>query len=334
MLISGSGQIRFNQYTSDGPFSSTTPTYNLGVDNNGRVIQVSPNYAGSSYLDVEVDRIDYNSNTDTDLTGAASYGFVVNPLMTDIPNANKMVINNRVKADVSRIKINIGSFTQEMNVVTPVSMSQIVIGNTATGAGASWATYDITAVTLLNDPSQGDYLDMTLIHQSNQGGTDFDLSAAVGVFRLRPKNNVSTSTIYPIKNYYTTIQYGNLSGTNSVSSTIFGFWLDDTFRAGLSTGDEIIVEAKYFDNTGQTGETGPTISFITFATTNSGNRLTRQWLTRVNGGSGEVFQISNSDGNYGATQIFKFQYWQRSSSEYGLIPLRAYDSKQQGSQLN
>ncbi len=327
MLISGSGQIRFNQYTSGGPFSSTTPTYNLGVDDDGRVVQVSPNYKGSDYNVITADRIDYNSYTSTEFTGASSYQIDLDSTAgynTAVPNANKILLQTTDKETSLRAKINIGSFTQEMNIITPVSQSRFIIGNNTSNN----ATYNIKSVSLLNDPTEGDYIDMFLEFVSKNGSTDFTISSPLSSLQFRSINNVSTSTIYPISNYYTRISLGNLSTEN----TIFGFWLDETFRSTLKTGDQLNVEVKWFSDA-SFGESGENISFIAFAT-QDGSTLRRRFLTRENGAGTEVFQVSNSDSSYGKTQVFIFQYFERDSTEYGLIPISSYDSFQQGVQLN
>ena len=335
MKIGYNGQIQLAEYGNSGNFVSSSPTYNLGVDTTGNIVEVSTNYSGSNYQVNTVDRIDYNSYTNEDLTGAASYQFVVDGTVgfnTAVPDTNKILIQTTTKSSSTRIKINIGSFTEEMNIMTPVSQSRLLIGNTNAGVGNDWAVYEVTQVSLLNDATKGDYLDLYLEYISEVGGTTFTAGTGLEVLQFRPTNTTSTTTIYPISDYYTRITFGNLS--DDAIDTLFGFWLDEGFRANtLKTGDELIVEAKWFSD-GVFGESGGTINFITFAT-QDGSTLRRRFLSRDNGNGSEVFQVGNStDANYGKTQIFKFQYWERSSTEYGLIPLSAYDSYQQPSVLN
>ena len=335
MKIGYNGQIQLAKYGNSGNFVSSSPTYNLGVDTTGNIVEVSTNYSGSNYQVNTVDRIDYNSYTNEDLTGAASYQFVVDGTVgfnTAVPDTNKILIQTTTKSSSTRIKINIGSFTEEMNIMTPVSQSRLLIGNTNAGPGNDWAVYEVTQVSLLNDATKGDYLDLYLEYISEVGGTTFTAGTGLEVLQFRPTNTTSTTTIYPISNYYTRITFGNLS--DDAIDTLFGFWLDENFRTNtLKTGDELIVEAKWFSD-GVFGESGGTINFIAFAT-QDGSTLRRRFLSRDNGNGSEVFQVGNStDANYGKTQIFKFQYWERSSTEYGLIPLSAYDSYQQPSVLN
>ena len=335
MRIGYNGQIQLNQYGSAGNFVSSTPTYNLGVDTAGNIVETSTNYSGSNYNPIDVNRIDYNSYTNEDLTGAASYQFVVDGTVgfnTAVPDANKILIQTTTKASSTRIKINIGSFTQEMNSITPVSQSRLLIGNTNAGAGQDWAVYDIYQVSLLNDPVKGDYLDMYLEYISEEGGATFTAGTGLEVLQFRPQNTTSTTTIYPISNYYTKLSLGNLSDTSI--DTLFGFWLDNDFRTNtLKTGDELLVEVKWFSDT-SFGETGGDISLITFNTGN-GSTLRRQFLAKiVTPGTPATYQISTTNGNYGKTQVFKFQYWERSSTEYGLIPLYAHDSNFQTTFLN
>jgi len=327
MKIGYNGQIQLAEYGNSGNFVSSSPVYNLGVDTAGNIVEVSTDYSGSNYEVITETRIDYNSYTDNELTGNDDYQFLISPLMTDIPNTNQIVIKSITKTDVDRIKINIGANTEAMNLITPVSMSRLIIGNT----GTNIATYNVKTKSLLNDPIKGDYLDMTLEYVSQGGGSSFTAGSDLQTFQFRPQNTTSTTTIYPISNYYTRITFGNLS--DNTIDTLFGFWLDEDFRTNtLKTGDELIVEAKWFSNT-DFGESGATINFISFNTLD-GNILRRDFLRRTNFSNTEVFQISNTDGNYGKPQVFKFQYWERSPTEYGLIPLQAFDSNQQPSVLS
>ena len=170
---------------------------------------------------------------------------------------------------------------------------------------------------------------MFLEFVSENGSANFTLADPLGSLQFRGLGNITTNTIFPISNYYTRISLGNLSDAD----TIFGFWLDEDFRTNtLKTGDKLIVEAKWFSDA-SFGESGNAISFITFAT-QDGSTLRRRFLSRDNGNGSEVFQINNNDSNYGKAQVFTFQYFERDSTEYGLIPISSYDSFQQSVFLN
>jgi len=241
-----------------------------------------------------------------------------------VPDTNKILIQTTTKASSTRIKINIGSFTQEMNSITPVSQSRLLIGNdNSAGPTSDWAVYEVTQVSLLNDPVKGDYLDLYLEYISEVGGTTFTAGTGIEVLQFRPTNTTSTTTIYPISDYYTRITFGNLSDDSI--DTLFGFWLNNDFRTNtLKTGDELIVEAKWFSDA-DFGEDGGDVNLILF-NTEDGSTLRRQFIGKtVTPGSTPVFQIKTGE-NYGKTQIFKFQYWERSSTEYGLSLLSAHDS--------
>ena len=327
MKIWNDGKIKLYNYNDAGNFLSNSPNYNLGVDTVGNIVQISPYYSGSNYEVVTETRIDYNSYTANELTGNDDYQFLISPLMTDIPNANQVVIKSRTKNIVDRVKINIGANTEAMNIVTPVSMSRLIMGNGIN----DYASYNVKTKSLLNDPIKGDYLDMTLEYVTQIGANDFTVGSDLQTFQFSPQNTTSTTTIYPIKNYYTRISFGNLS--DDAIDTLFGFWLDENFRANLNTGDELTVEAKWFSDV-DFGENGGDINFITFNTRN-GNTLRRQFIGRtVTPSSTPVYQVSTTNQNYGKTQIFKFQYWERSSTEYGLMVLSTHDSYFQPSVLS
>ena len=220
-----------------------------------------------------------------------------------------------------------------MNIVTPTSQSRVIIGNTA----GDYATYNIKKSTIEDGGVSGNYLTLVTEWVSDVGVPDFTVASNLGALRFRPISNTTTSTIYPISNYYTSIVFGNLSSNDDVDNTIFGFWLDETFRGTLVSGDELIVSAKFSSTTGFS-TTGNKIYFITFNNDGSSTTppvLRRNFLTRIQTpGSPAVFEVSNTQNNWGPTQIFKFQYWERGEDEYGLIELNSFNTRQQNSTLN
>jgi hypothetical protein len=345
--ISNTGSFVLNNYETAIPdtnpkFYSTRDSstshpykYYLGVDIGGQVVQISPYYSGSNYDIIAATRIDYNSNTVDNFASSTPYQFLVDTVGwgSAIPDADKILIDNATKASISGLKINIGAFTQEMNIVTPTSQSRVIIGNTA----GNYATYNIKKSTIADGGASGDYLTLITEWVSNTGGATFTAGSNLGALRFRPISNTTTSTIYPISNYYTSIVFGNLSLDDDVDNTIFGFWLDETFRGTLVSGDELIVSAKFSSTTGFS-TTGNRMDFITF--NNDGSAATppvlrRNFLTRINTPSSPaVFQVSDTINNWGPSQIFKFQYWERGANEYGLIELNSFNTRQQPSSLN
>jgi len=318
LRIKNNGQIILSNYT--GTNFIETPTYNLAVTGTGKVVRESRNYAGNNYSIVNPDRVDYRSTTvnllrpDGD-TGTDVYSFeLASNIVTEVPLDGEVLIQSLTKALNGRMKIaindNSASFASSgSNSIVPISGSQLKIGEGST----NYAIYNITNVTHYSD-ALIPYVDLIVNYDSEVGSSVFTNRGNItGHFKL------SGDAHYLLSNYYTRLTLGNLSEDQD----FFAFGVDEDFRNTLNSGDELIVDAKWFSDI-SFGTSGNAVDLLAEFTYNQGLPFKRLKLINQDGGA-NLAQISNTQGNWGRPIQIKFMYWERSTDEWGLLPTAIQD---------
>ena len=319
LRIKNDGQIILPNYI--GTNFIETPTYNLAVTGTGKVVRESRNYAGNNYSIVNPDRVDYRSTTvnllrpDGD-TGTDVYSFeLASNIATEVPLDGEVLIQSLTKSSNGRMKIaindNSASFASSgSNSIVPISGSQLKIGEGPT----NYALYNIKNVTHYSD-ALVPYVDLIVNYDSEVGSSVFTNSGNItGHFKL------SGDAHYLLSNYYTRLTLGNLSEDQD----FFAFGVDEDFRNTLNSGDELIVDAKWFSDT-SFGTSGNTVDLLAEFTYNHGVPFKRLKLINQDGGA-NLAQISNTQGNWGRPIQIKFMYWEREEDEeWGLLPTAIQD---------
>ena len=237
-------------------------------------------------------------------------------IATEVPLDGEVLIQSLTKALNGRMKIaindNSASFASSgdnNNNICPISGSQLKIGEGST----NFAIYNIADVTYYNS-ALIPYVDLVVNYESEQGSTVFTNRGNItGFFKT------SGDAHYLISDYYTQLTLGNLSEDQD----FFLFGLDETFRSTLNSGDELIIDAKWFSDVNY-GTSGNAVDFMAEITYDNGSPFKRLKIINQDTGA-NLAQVSDTQGNWGRPIQFKFTYWKRSDNEWGLLPTAVQD---------